>query len=164
MKPMQWIKPMAPALAALASTLLISACADKNWFSYTGWAAKPDNRSALEEGGPHAAIWTTNDLAVYYRYELKDNRLDIEGRVVPQSRINNFPNLTAWVSIHFLDANGLIVTTHRLWSQRGSRTYGAYNWDFHHSWPLPPDNRAVAFSLSGQAGDNDTRWDFWYTP
>jgi len=164
MKPKIWMKKIAVALAALAGMTLISSCAGKNWFSYTGWEAKPDNRSVLEKGGPHAAIWTTGDLALHYRYTLNDNRLDIEGRVVPQSRIKYFPSLTAWVSIHFLDADGVIVATHRLWSQRGSTVYGAVNWEFHHSWPLPPGDRAVAFSFSGHAGDNDTRWDFWRTP
>jgi len=161
---MKTITQIALAAATLAGMIFISGCADPSWFSYTGWEAKPDNRSALEEGGPHAAIWTSNDLALHYRYELKGNRLDIEGHVVPQNRIKHFPNLTAWVSIHFLDADGKIVATHRLWSQRGSRTLGGLNWDFHHSWPLPPGDRAVAFSFSGHAGDNDTRWDFWQTP
>ena len=150
--------------ATLAGMMFLSGCTGQSWFSYTGWVAKSDNRAALEEGGPHAAIWTTGDLALRYRYVLKDNQLDIEGRVVPQSRIKHFTNLTAWVSIHFLDADGRIVATHRLWSQRGSRTLGGLNWDFHHSWALPPGDRAVAFSFSGHAGDNDTRWDFWRTP
>jgi hypothetical protein len=151
-------------LAAAVGALVVSACAGKNWFSYTGRETKPENRNALQQGGPHAAIWTTNDIELRYSYQLRDNRLDIEGQVVRQNRIKNFPNLTAWVSIHFLDANGIILETHRLWSQRGSDVYGGLQWQFRHSWPLPPGNQAVGFSFTGSAGDNDTSWDFWQTP
>ena len=164
MKSMQWIKAIAPALGALVGTLLISACADKSWFSYTGWEARPDNRTPLQEGGPHSAVWHTDDLAIHYSYELHADRLDIEGEVVRQSRTKHFHQLKAWVSIHFLDANGIILETHRLWSQRGSDVYGGLHWGFKHSWALPADNRAVAFSFTGTAGSNDTTWDFWRTP
>ena len=151
-------------LAALAAVVWITGCGGTNWFSYTGWQVKPGNREALEEGGPHAAVWTTNDLILHYRYQLQGGRLDIEGSVERQDRIKNFPNLTAWVSIHFLDPNGIIVETHRLWSQSGSDVFGGLNWEFHHTWQLPPDNRAVAFSFSGSAGEGGTRWEFWRTP
>ena len=155
---------LAVVLATLLGAVFLQACTDKSWFSYTGWEAKPDNRTPLLEGGPHAAIWHTDDLAIHYRYELEGNRLNIEGRIERQNRTKHFPNLKAWVRIHFVDANGIILESHRLWSQRGSDIYGGLRWEFKHSWELPPGNRAVAFSFSGTAGDRDTSWDFWQTP
>jgi hypothetical protein len=151
-------------LTALLGMAVLNACAGKSWFSYTGWEAKPDNRTPLLEGGPHAAQWYTEDLAIHYRYELQGDRLNIEGQVIPQSRTKHFHQLKAWVSIHFLDANGTILETHRLWSQRGSDVYGGFRWGFKHSWELPPDKRAVAFSFTGTAGSKGTTWDFWRTP
>lgn len=151
-------------LAGLAAAMALNACNGKSWFSYTGWETKPENRYEFKPGGPHAVIWRSPELDVHYRYRLEGNRLDIEGEVVRQNRIRNFHRLTAWVSIHLLDADGIILDTHRLWSQRGSDVYGGLRWGFRHSWQLPPENRAVGFSFSGVAGDQDTRWDFWQTP
>lgn len=151
-------------VAGLLVAMVLSACTGKSWFSYTGWEAKPDNRYALKEGGPHGVIWRSNDLNVHYRYQLEGNRLDIEGQVVRQERIKSFSQLTARVNIHFLDADGVILDTHRLWSQRGSEAFYGLRWGFKHSWELPPGNEAVGFSFSGVAGDRGTDWDFWQTP
>jgi hypothetical protein len=157
-------KHVAGILALFLGALLLNSCSGGSWFTYTGWEAKPDNRFALKDGGPHAAVWHSPDLDLHYRYRLEGNRLEIEGRVVRQNRIKHFSRLTAWVSIHMLNADGVILDTHRLWSQRGSDVYGGLRWEFRHSWQLPPDNQAVGFSFSGVAGDNDTQWDFWQTP
>ena len=144
--------------------LILSACGGKNWFSYTGREAKPGNRYTLEEGGPHAVIWHSPDFELHYRYTLDDDKLSVEGYVVRQNRIKHFHQLKARINIHMLDANGIILGSHRLWSQNGSNVYGGLRWTFQKSWPLPPGNRAVGFSFSGTAGDSDTDWEFWQTP
>jgi hypothetical protein len=151
-------------LGMLVIALLLNGCTGGSWFSYTGREAKPENRFVLKEGGPHSVIWHSPDLDLHYRYYLEGNQLTVEGRVVRQNRIKHFNRLKAWVSIHMLDADGIILDTHRLWSQNGSDVYGFMRWDFKKSWQLPPDNRAVGFSFSGVAGDSDTQWDFWQTP
>ena len=151
--------------ALVFSALTLSACGGKNWFSYTGWETKPENRYVLKQGGPHGVVWTSADLEVHYRYVLKDNRLDMEGYVVRQNRIKHFDQLRAWVSIHMLDENGVILDTHRLWSTNGSHVYVGFRSDFRKSWELPADNKAVGFSFTGVAGGGeDGSWDFWQTP
>ncbi len=151
-------------LAPLLATLLLNACAGKNWFSYTGWEAKSNNRAALRDGGPYSSLWQTLDIGLHYRYEKEGERLDIEGQVVPQKRIKHFSDFTIWVSIHFLDGDGIILDTHRLWSQRGSTVYWGFRWHFKQSWNLPPGTQALAFSYHGRAGDQEQLWDFWYLP
>lgn len=151
-------------LALLVGAIMLTGCSGKSWFTYTGREAKPENRFVLKEGGPHAAVWHSPDLDLHYRYRLEGDRLEVDGRVVRQNRIKHFHRLRAWVSIHVLDADGIILDTHRLWSQRGTDIYGGLRWEFRHSWQLPAGNRAVGFSFSGVAGDRDTQWDFWQTP
>jgi hypothetical protein len=160
----QALKKAYPIYLVILSTLLLGACAGNNWFTYTGRETKPDNRYYLKEGGPHAVIWKSLDLNLHYRYRLEGNRLYVEGEVVRQNRIKHFHRLRAWVSVHMLDANGIILDTHRLWSQNGSDVYGFLRWEFKHTWELPPGNQAIGFSFSGKAGDKDTQWEFWRTP
>jgi hypothetical protein len=153
-----------PLLTVLVAALTLTACAGRSWFSYNGWEAKPDNRYVLKQGGPHAVVWTSPELALHYRYRLEGDRLTMEGEVLRQGPIKHFSQLQAWVSIHLLDANGVILDTHRLWSQRGSSTYTGLRWNFQHTWQLPRGNEAVGFSFSGVAGSRGDTWDFWQTP
>ena len=154
-------------VAGLLAALVLTACSGRNWFSYTGWEAKPDNRYELKQGGPHAVVWHSTELDLKYRYRLEDNQLHIEGEVIRNNRIKHFDQLKAWINIHLLDENGIILDTHRLWSVRGSGVYGWYNYEFEHIWNLPPENEAVGFSFSGDAGssgENSSEWRFWQTP
>lgn len=151
----------------LLAAMVLTACTGKNWFSYDGWETKPDNRYELKEGGPHAVIWKSPELNLHYRYRLESDRLYVEGEVVRQSRIKHFNSLKAWINIHMIDENGVIIDTHRLWSQYGSNVYGGLRWTFKKDWPLPPGNEAVGFSFSGvagQGGENSPQWRFWQTP
>jgi len=159
-------KHAAGLLALLASALLLTACSG-NMFSYVGTETKPENRYVLEDGGPHTAEWHSGDLALQYTYRTENSRLYVEGTVVPANRIKHFHQLRAWISIHMLDANGIILATHRLWSQYGDDTYGGFRWTFKNDWELPPDNQAIGFSFSGTAGgngENGSTWEFWQTP
>jgi hypothetical protein len=150
--------------ACLVAALILTACGGKNWFSYNGWETKPENRYTLKKGGPHAVIWKSREFDLHYRYRLEGDRLEVEGTVVRQNPIKHFNQLQAWVNIHLLDENGIILDTHRLWSQRGSTAFTGLRWTFRQTWQIPPGNEAVGFSFSGTAGDNDTRWEFWQTP
>jgi len=158
------LKYIVAMTSAVLIALLLTACSGKNWFSYTGWETKPENRYVLKEGGPHDVIWSSPDLELHYRYTLEGNMLTMEGRVIRQNRIKNFNRLKAWIRIHMLDADGIILDTYRLWSQNGSDVLGGLRWTFQKSWQLPPGNEAVGFSFTGTAGDNDTQWEFWQNP
>lgn len=166
MKTTPLTKTAAGLLTLLASVILLSSCG-KLGMTYVGTEAKPENRYALEDGGPHTAEWHSADLALQYTYRTESGRLYMEGTVVPSNRIKHFHQLRAWISIHMIDANGIILATHRLWSQYGNDSYGAFRWTFKQDWELPPDNEAIGFSFSGTAGGTGERggtWEFWQTP
>lgn len=166
MKIVTLTKRAAGLLGLVVGAMMLVGCSGGSWFTYTGREAKPDNRFALKDGGPHTAVWHSADLALQYTYRTEGNRIFVEGTVVPQNRIKHFHRLRAWISIHMLDANGIILATHRLWSQYGDHTYGGFRWTFSNNWELPPDNQAIGFSFSGVAGGvgEGPQWDFWQTP
>ena len=159
-------KITASLLTLLASVLLLSGCG-KLGLSYVGTEAKPENRYTLEDGGPHTAEWHSADLALQYTYRTESGRLYMEGTVVPSGRISHYSRLRAWISVHMIDADGIILATHRLWNQYTSDSFSGIRWTFKKDWELPPENKAIGFSFSGRAGasvENDSPWDFWQTP
>ncbi len=146
------------------SFILLSACSGKHWRGWEGRLTKTENRVALDDGGPHAGIWKTGDIAIHYRYLWADDRLVIKGEVKRQARLQYFHRLHAWMWIHFLDTNGYVLASRRLWAQNGSDVYGQIRYRFNRDWQLPPGSRAVGFSYSGRARDRDVGWDFWRLP
>ena len=153
-----------PLLLLPVVFLLLSACSGKHWRGWEGRLTKTDNRVALTSGGPHIGTWQTNDIAIHYRYVWDEDRLAIEGQVKRQARIRYFHRLHAWVWIHFLDRNGYVLASRRLWAQNGSDVYGQIRYGFNRDWQLPPGSQAVGFSYTGRARDRDVWWDFWRLP
>ena len=149
-------------VAALLVT--VTGCSGKGWRGWEGRLTKADNRQVLETGGPHAGIWQTNDLAIQYRYVRADDRLTITGQVKRQARIKAFHRLRAWIWIHFLDGEGYVRESRRLWAQNGSDVYWQIRYSFNRDWQIPPDTVAMGFSYSGRAQDRDVWWDFWRLP
>lgn len=143
--------------------LLLYGCAGKNP-SWNGVVAKPDNRTAFEKGGTHVGIWQTNDIAIHYRYILEQDRLTFQGQVKRQARIRYLHRLKAWVRIHFLDENGVVLDTRLLWAQNGSDVYGQIRYRFNRDWQIPPNATAMGFSYSGRASERGVWWDFWRLP
>ena len=144
--------------------VLITGCAGKGWRGWEGRLTKTDNRVILDTGGPHSGIWQTNDLAIHYRYVREVDRLTINGQVKRQARIKHFHRLRAWVWVHFMDENGYIKESRRLWAQNGSDVYWQVRYSFNRDWQIPPDTSAMGFSYSGRASDRDVWWDFWRLP
>ena len=146
--------------------LLLSACTSSRggWLGWEGRLTKDDNRVALENDGSDAGIWQTNDIAIHYHYVREADRLTITGKVQRQARIKHFHRLNAWVWIHFLDGEGFVLESRRLWAQNGSDVYWQIRYNFTRDWPLPPETRAMGFSYSGRASDRDVWWDFWRLP
>ncbi len=152
------------AIGFVALVLLTAGCSGKGWRGWEGRLTKTDNRLVLEPGGPHAGIWQTNDIAVHYRYVREADRLTISGQVKRQARIRYFHRLRAWVWIHFLDSNGYVKESRRLWAQNGSDVYGQIRYSYNRDWQMPPGTSAMGFSYSGRAKDRDVWWDFWRLP
>ena len=144
--------------------MLLTSCANKHWLGWEGRLTKTDNRLALQTGGPHAGIWQTRDIAIHYRYVHEQDRLVITGRVERQARLRYYHRLRAWVWIHFMDGDGYVKASRRLWAQNGSDVYAQIRYRFNRDWQMPPGVEAIGFSYSGRASDRDMRWDFWRLP
>lgn len=183
-----WIIPFICALWA---------CAGGGINHNVGRLTKPESRVAVESGGPHEAQWQTLDVAIIFDYQWKTlmatdrkagdtlpprwepDRFDMTGRIELQKRVKEFTVLDYLrVRVHFLDAEGVILSTHHLWSAgyRGNMHYGFVNFNFSKQYPIPAGAEMIAFSYTGQASDGGGRgysrggggdridWDFWWRP
>ncbi len=136
----------------------------------------------LEAGEPRALFWETNDLIINGTYQQEGDGLDFNGQIILQSRLATFPNIShMWVNIHFLDNEGVIVRTYRLWTAVGDGGLGGIDyfikWDFDHNFATPAATYAMTFSYDGAMLDSSssdggniggygghTGIDFWRTP
>ncbi len=162
--------------------LAIAACTEKWRNSFNGRVAKLDGHVTLETGGPYDLYWETNDIIINGTYEREGDDLDLIGSVQLQSRLSSLPNIShMWVRVHFLDAEGVIVETRRLWTALGDGGLGGIdyfvNWDFNHRFAMPAATRAMNFSYDGTMRDSSSTdgggigrsggsvgIDFWRTP
>jgi hypothetical protein len=161
-------------ILSFAYTLL--ACAGGGATRNAGDPTRPESRVMLESGGTHQGHWQTLDIAINFEYQQAMDRFDMAGAVELQKRIINFPTLDYLrIRVHFLDAEGVILTTHQLWSAGSGANvfYGLVNFNFTRQYPLPPGAKMIAFSYRGRASDGGysrmrggdrTAWDFWWTP
>jgi hypothetical protein len=141
--------------------------------SYEGTPASPDNRYPLatREGGP--AAWQAKDMALYYESFVKNGALEIKGTVERLNTIKNFSVINYFrVSVYFLNADGIILGNHLLWSA-GSRVDETFvRWTFEKQFPLPEGATAVGFSYrggfsdggGGDSGSAQTGWEVWARP
>ena len=85
--------------------------------SYKGTPARPDNRFPLvaSEGDP--VEWKAKDMALYYEMAPEEGALDIRGTVKRLDSIKKYPVVSYFrVSLHFIDADGIIIDSHQLCS------------------------------------------------
>ena len=168
----------------LILSLSMSACTERWRKSFNGRVAKLDGRVALEAGGPYDLYWETNDIIISGTYQREGDGLDLIGRVQLQSRLSSLPNIShMWVRVHFLDAEGVIVETRRLWTALGDGGLGGMDyfvkWDFDHRFTTPAPTRSLNFSYDGTVRDSSgtddggggmsrtggsVGIDFWRTP
>lgn len=156
-------KSFRAAILLCMMPLLVS-CAGRTMFSEDRFVAKPDNRFVLEKDGSHAAVWSTYELAVFYRYTYEADRLSISGNVKRRGPIRAFPSLRVRVRVHFLGDDGTILGSRLLWAGRGSDVYGQIRYDFRKAFQLPPGTSAIGFSHKGRAWERGTEWRFWSWP
>lgn len=161
------------------------ACAaDRGIHRDAGRPTKPYSRISLQTTGDHQERWKTNDIAIDFAYQRQTElfamtgmAIQISGQVELQKRLYNFPvinYLRIWV--HFLDDEGLILSTHRLWTASRRTDTRLIRFDFQRQFPLPPNTAMLTFSYAGKMTDGGGRpgglgsggervdWDFWWTP
>ncbi len=133
--------------------------------SYEGTSARPDNRLALAaiEGTPQ--VWQTRDVALHFTAGLEQETLVIDGRVKRLGPIKNFGQIDDFrVSIHFVDAEGIILDSRLLWAAGVGGDAFLVRWTFSRRYTLPPQASAIGFSYRGsfsEIGEDGgrTSWD-----
>ena len=133
--------------------------------SYEGTSARPDNRLALAAIEGTSQVWQTRDVALHFTASLEKGALEIDGRVERLGPIKHF----AWiddfrVSIHFLDAEGIILDSRLLWAAGVGGDAFLVRWTFSRRYTLPPQASAIGFSYRGSFSENGedggrTSWD-----
>ena len=178
--PRQNVYSSSPALVYGCVAILLfvlAGCAGGGMASYTGHLAKPESIVMVSEGGPHELRWQTSDLMIDTLYVLEKGELDLAGTVNLQSKLRHYP-IVAYlrISIHALDADGVILGTYSLWAAGQNAAHFFINWAFQRRFPVPATTRAVTFSYRGRMQDgggwgpvrgrdgNGVSWDFWHTP
>ncbi len=161
------------AAAVMALSLALLACAAAS-APHIGKTARPDNRlplSALPEG---ETTWKAKDLDIRYRAVQAGDNFEISGFIDFGSNLGKFPMVGYFrVYLHFLDAQGVVLETHLLWSPGINQEARFVRWTFERQWPLPPDAVAVGFSYQGGAaeaggkskfGSTKTGWEVYRSP
>jgi hypothetical protein len=154
------------------------ACAGAGAKRFAGQQTKPESRVAVQPGGPHQAHWQTGDLTLNFAYQWETDRFDITGTVDLSQKLQHFTTLDHLrIRVHFLDTEGVILSTHNVWNagHRNSMHYHFINFNFNKQYPPPAGMELIGFSYSGEAsdagGDGLARrsggrgdWSFWWTP
>jgi hypothetical protein len=135
--------------------------------SYQGKTADQNSRIALN-GGSHNGVWQTDNLSVNYSYSRKPNNLRISGDVGLSNEMKDASDIVEnfVLQVNFLNANGQALGTKEL-AVAGYRETMT-KWDFDHNFELPASTSAMAFSYSGQmgeeAGGGGSSQQFWHDP
>jgi hypothetical protein len=123
--------------------------------TYEGTPARPDNRFPLAASEGEPAEWKAKDMALYYEMAPEDGVLDIHGTVKRLGTIGKYPVISYFrVSIHFIDADGIIVGSHQLWSAGNQVDQRYVRWTFEKRFPQPPGATAIGFSYQGGFNEN----------
>lgn len=133
--------------------------------NYDGAKIREGYEISIVEGAKTVGHYTTLDLTVDYQYELKDDTLQIAGKVRFADYLRRDYGLRYFnLSLVFADAENNIIENRSL----TSAGYGGPI-TFNRTLKLPSQARAMvfAFTYTGQAmggGDGGGPWDFWDYP
>ncbi|MGD8241234.1 MAG: hypothetical protein PVF59_00310 [Desulfobacterales bacterium] len=171
-------------IGLLLCGLWACAATDRGIYRNVGRTTKPHSRITLNTAGDHQERWQTNDIAIDFSYQREADlfamtgmAIQMSGKVELQQRLYNFPvisYLRIWM--HFLDEEGLILSTHRLWTASRHTDTRLIRFNFRRQYPLPPNATMLTFSYTGEMTDGGGRrgpggrtgdrvdWSFWWTP
>ncbi|MGD9331439.1 MAG: hypothetical protein PVJ53_09005 [Desulfobacterales bacterium] len=166
---MSWIPPLC-LLPLLVLGAVINGCAGLST-SYEGTPARPDNRLALAAMDGKPQTWSAKDIAIHFTPSVGDDALQIDGTVEPLGSIKNFPTIKYLrASLHFIDAQGLILSSTGLWSAGAGAEVKLVRWTFAKRFPRPPGAVAIGFSYRGAVSDvgadgsGQDGWTVWQRP
>jgi len=149
---------------------MIMGCAGINT-SEVGTPARPDNRHPLATTGGEPELWKSKDIALHYTTVVNNDAVGIKGTVERLNTIKHFVLIKHFrVSIHFLNADGIILNTHLLWTGGNGQETRFVRWTFDKNFPLPVGATAIGFSYRGSLFDNQgegagrSGWDVWQRP
>ncbi|MFC1859113.1 hypothetical protein ACFL9U_13980 [Thermodesulfobacteriota bacterium] len=157
--------------------LALVACSGR-LFTYQGVTAKPENRIALRENGPHEGVWKTRDLSISYEHSMVGSELEIAGVVeFAQYLRTGYNTLRKFsLAVNYLDPDGIVLDTRPILTQAQRPWILLKAVSFKTRFDLPAETAAIAFSYRGQAGDEGggggpmdrhgegVSWDFWQGP
>ena len=160
--------------ALVACVLLgISSC-QHSLLSYKGAEVKEENRIPLVAGGPHKAVWKTEDLQLDYEYSKTSDAFEMAGVVAfDQHLVGNYNSLTDFtLQIFFTDSQGKILEEQIL--DTAFFRQDIEKMSFKKRLTLPPNAKAIVFGYRGRAEETTSEgnsafrgsggWDFWKTP
>ena len=157
--------------ALVACVLLgISAC-QHSLLSYKGAVVKEENRILLMEGGPHKAVWKTEDLQLDYEYSKTSEALELAGVVAfDQHLVGNYNSLTDFtLQVFFTDSQGKILEEQIL--DTAFFKQDIEKMSIKKRLPLPQDAKAMVFGYRGRAEETTSKGktvfggrEFWKTP
>jgi hypothetical protein len=139
---------------------------------YEGTAARPDNRLPLAAMSDKAALWQGKDVTIHYSAAVKADGLQISGSVERLNTIKHYSAVQYFrIYIHFMTADGIILSTKRLWSAGPGIDSTLIRWTFDRHYPLPAGAAAIGFSYRGAFSDGggggspgQTGWEVWERP
>ena len=155
----------------LLGCLVLSGCAGLLQ-GYEGTSARPDNRLPLAALSDKAAVWQRKDMAIHYTAAVKADDLHVSGSIERLNTIKHFSAVNYFrVYIHFLTADGIILSSKLLWSASPGIDSTLIRWTFDRLYPLPAGAAAIGFSYSGAFSDGPGRyasghtgWEVWERP
>jgi hypothetical protein len=155
----------------LLSCAVLAGCAGM-LRGYEGTTARSDNRLALAAMSDKAGVWQGKDVAIHYTAGVEAGTLHISGSIERLNTIKHFSAVKYFrIYIHFLTADGIILSTKRLWSAGPGTDSKLIRWTFDRHYPLPPGAVAIGFSYRGAFSDSgddsspgQTGWEVWERP
>ena len=141
------------ALLVMVTILFLGAC------SHTGNIVAPERQFPLGQGETGKGELQTRNLTFTYQYKFDGSNLSLNGEIEFARR----PVHTFRISIHFLDADGMILDSAVIQDRRPIS--GIRNLSINIDRQIPQETLFMAFSYRGEIGETRRRVNnFWRVP
>jgi hypothetical protein len=165
---MKFISIVSRFLIAAFCIVSLSGCVS-GMAGWKGHIVKKENRIKLDKiAGNAGGVWETGDLSIKYEYQVKGEKIELEGKISLADKITHFSNLDYLsVMVQFIDAEGRVMDHKTVYSSYRS-WFPFIMLSFSRSFVVPTGTDYMSFSYSGRVsdgiGDDGIDWSFWSTP